>query len=155
MLTFTDEQRAALIKMRQDWQAAEQARDALDRAKLPISSRSFDAVPSHGLPKGLDDRLTRIEALQAALERAVRQAAESLSLTDEALKMDEIGIPEFRFFCAYYRRAETLEEAAKAANITMQRAQKLRSLVEFSADEKPKTRRKPWFYRKPYEAKRF
>lgn len=113
MLTFTDEQRAALIKMRQDWQAAEQARDALDRAKLPISSRSFDAVPSHGLPKGLDDRLTRIEALQAALERAVRQAAESLSLTDEALKMDEIGIPEFRFFCAYYRRAETLEEAAK------------------------------------------
>ena len=152
MLTFTDEQRAALIKMRQDWQAAEQARDALDRAKLPISSRSFDAVPSH---KGLDDRLTRIEALQAALERAVRQAAESLSLTDEALKMDEIGIPEFRFFCAYYRRAETLEEAAKAANITMQKAQKLRSLVEFSADEKPKTRRKPWFYRKPYEAKRF
>ena len=35
MLTFTDEQRAALINMRQDWQAAEQARDALDRAKLP------------------------------------------------------------------------------------------------------------------------
>ena len=152
MLTFTDEQRAALIKMRQDWQAAEQARDALDRAKLPLSSSGFDVLPSHGLPKGLDDRLTRIEALQAALERAVRQAAESLSLTD---KMDEIGIPEFRFFCAYYRRAETLEEAAKAANITMQRAQKLRSLVEFSANEKPKTRRKPWFYRKPYEAKRF
>ena len=151
MLTFTDEQRAALIKMRQDWQA----RDALDRAKLPLSSSGFDVLPSHGLPKGLDDRLTRIEALQAALERAVRQAAESLSLTDEALKMDEIGIPEFRFFCAYYRRAETLEEAAKAANITMQKAQKLRSLVEFSADEKPKTRRKPWFYRKPYEAKRF
>ena len=69
--------------------------------------------------------------------------------------MDEIGIPEFRFFCAYYRRAETLEEAAKAANITMQKAQKLRSLVESSADEKPKTRRKPGFYRKPYEAKRF
>ena len=126
MLTFTDEQRAALIKMRQDWQAAEQARDALDRAKLPLSSSGFDVLPSHGLPKGLDDRLTRIEALQAALERAVRQAAESLSLTDEALKM---------------------EEAAKAANITMQRAQKLRSLVEFSADEKPKRRwnRRPWF----------
>lgn len=86
MLTFTDEQRAALIKMRQDWQAAEQARDALDRAKLPLSSSGFDVLPSHGLPKGLDDRLTRIEALQAALERAVRQAAESLSLTDEALK---------------------------------------------------------------------
>ena len=98
MLAFTDEQRAALIKMRQDWQAAEQARDALDRAKLPLSSSGFDVLPSHGLPKGLDDRLTRIEALQAALERAVRQAAESLSLTDEALKMDEIGIPEFRFF---------------------------------------------------------
>ena len=81
MLTFTDEQRAALIKMRQDWQAAEQARDALDRAKLPISSRSFDAVPSHGLPKGLDDRLTRIEALQAALERAVRRQNPSPSRT--------------------------------------------------------------------------
>ena len=74
MLTFTDEQRAALIKMRQDWQTAEQARDALDRAKLPLSSSGFDVLPSHGLPKGLDDRLTRIEALQAALERAVRRA---------------------------------------------------------------------------------
>lgn len=142
MLTFTDEQRAAMIKMRQDWQAAEQARDALDRAKLPSPPAGLTFCRLTDCPKGLDDRLTRIEALQAALERTVRQAAESLSLTDEALKMDEIGIPEFRFFCAYYRRAETLEEAAKAANITMQKAQKLRSLVEFSADEKPENQKK-------------
>lgn len=102
MLTFTDEQRSALIKARQDWQAAEQARDELDRAKLPISSRSFDAVPSHGLPKGLDDRLTRVEALQVALGRAVGRAGESLCRADEALEAVEMTLSELKFFRAYY-----------------------------------------------------
>ena len=63
-----------------------------------------------------------------------------------------VGVLEFYSVASAILAAD---EAAKAANITMQKAQKLRSLVEFSADEKPKTRRKPWFYRKPYEAKRF
>ncbi|MFR5795625.1 MAG: hypothetical protein ACLUI3_08825 [Christensenellales bacterium] len=91
-----------------------------------LISPARSMLSSHGLPKGLDDRLTRIEALRL---RARREAGgRILSLTDE--RSNGRKRMEFRFLCLLQTRRDA-GGSGQGANITMQKAQKLRSLVEF------------------------
>ena len=98
----------------------EDARDELERAKIPVHSPSFVAHSSSHthMPKGIDDYLIRIETLQAAFNRAVARWYDAAFDFEDALNM-EMPLTHRKLYQAYFRDGKSLEESAEIAELKL------------------------------------